>query len=382
MPPEGLVTQCGSCGFPDLVSVLDLGYQPLPQAQRGRDTSKTYPLRLVQCGRCTLVQLDYIVPQEEVFPADYAYASGNTRALREHFADLAETLASQLKPGDLVVDIGANDGSLLAEVGLYSPGVDLLAVEPTNQIRHCREKGMLAVQAFFTAGLAATIRADRGHARVVTAANVFGHCADPHDFLDGVHLLMDDDSTFIIDNQDWYNVVNDLQIDTIYHEHLRYYSPASLSWLLDLHGLLVVSIERIGMHGGSFRAIVKRQKQGLEVRAQFLAAKLRRILGEAELAGPIYAVGAPTRATPLVNYAGIADYLTCACEVPASEKIGAVIPGTKVPVVDEAKLIEDQPPHALLLAWDLEDTVVPKLREKGYKGRFIIPLPDPRFSDG
>src|SRR5690349_16427446 len=97
-------------------------------------------------------------------------------------------------------------------------------------------------------------------------------------------------------------------------------------------------------------------------------------------AGPIYAVTAPTRATPLVNYAGLGKYLTCACEVPGSDKIGAVIPGTSVPIVDEQKLLEDQPPHALILAWDIAAGLIPVLRRKGYVGKFIIPLTEPRVA--
>jgi C-methyltransferase C-terminal domain len=194
--------------------------------------------------------------------------------------------------------------------------------------------------------------------------------------------LLAEDGTFIIDNQDWQNVVNDLQIDTIYHEHLRYYSPASLSWLLARHGLLVVSLTRLEMHGGSFRAIVRRQKPDLQGRTAQLVNQLLNLMDEAVQAGPIYAVTAPSRATPLVNYAGLGKYLTCACEIAACEKIGACIPGTDVPIVDEAVLFADQPPHALLLAWDIADSLIPVLRRKGYKGKIILPLPEPRITDG
>jgi hypothetical protein len=381
--PDGPVLRCGSCGYSYLTPVLDLGEQPLPQAVPGRDTSKRYPLRLVECLWCTLVQLDYIVPQSQVFPADYPYVTGNTKALRDHFAEQARYVADLLPLDGLAVDIGGNDGTMLLELReLVDTDARLLLIEPTDQGKKCTAKGIPVWPNYFTAEVGRRIRERHGPAAVITASNVFGHVPDPHDFLDGVTELLAEDGTFIIDNQDWQNVVNDLQIDTIYHEHLRYYSPASLSWLLARHGLLVVSLTRLEMHGGSFRAIVRRQKPDLQGRTAQLVNQLLNLMDEAVQAGPIYAVTAPSRATPLVNYAGLGKYLTCACEIAACEKIGACIPGTDVPIVDEAVLFADQPPHALLLAWDIADSLIPVLRRKGYKGKIILPLPEPRITDG
>ncbi len=379
---SGPVTHCGSCGGGDLTLVLDLGDQPLPQATPGRTSFRRYPLRLVECQRCTLVQLDYIVGQTELFPPDYPYTTGNTQALWDHFTAQSRTVAALLDPGDLVVDIGGNDGTALKALRQIDPETRLMLIEPTDQAKRCTDPSIRVVQQYFTGQLAAELAADRGLAKVITCSNVFGHIPDPHDFLDGVNeLLHPYYGTLIIDNQDWYNVIQDLQIDTIYHEHLRYYSPASLSWLLAKHGLLVTSITRIPMHGGSFRAVAVPQKTDLAGRASRLAAHVRFALDGALQAGPIYAVTAPTRATPLVNFAGLGKYLTCACEVTGSDKIGAVIPGTSVPIVDEAKLFEDQPPNALILAWDIADDLIGILRKRGYTGRIIVPMPELRFVD-
>jgi spermidine synthase len=356
-----------------------MGEQPLPQAMPGKDTSRRYPLRLVRCGRCTLVQLDYIVLEKERFPADYPYITGNTGALRDHFAEQARAVSDLVMPGDLVIDIGGNDGTMLRALRKIDPEPRLMLIEPTDQAKRCDDTSIKVVQAYFTDRLAAEIAEEHGVAKVITASNVFGHVGDPHDFLDGVEELLAPDGTLIIDNQDWHNVVQDLQIDTIYHEHLRYFSPASLSWLLAQHGLLVVSWNRIGMHGGSFRVVARWEKADLEERAGYLALALNKILERAAEDGPVYAVTAPTRATPLINYANIARYLTCACEIAGSEKIGAVIPGTDVPIVDEERLFTDQPPHALILAWDIAGGLIPVLRKRGYTGTFIVPLPEPRI---
>ncbi len=379
--PYGPVTHCGGCGGADLIMVLDLGDQPLPQATPGRTSFRRYPLRLVECPRCTLVQLNYIVPQTELFPPDYPYTTGNTQALQDHFTDQSRVVAGLVNPGDLVVDIGGNDGTALKALRKVDPEPRLMLIEPTDQAKRCNDKSIRVVQSYFTARLAAELAADHGLARVITASNVFGHVPDPHDFLDGINELLRTDGTLIIDNQDWYNVIQDLQIDTVYHEHLRYYSPASLSWLLAKHDLLVTSITRLPMHGGSFRAMAVPQKTDLAGRASRLAAQLRFALDGALQAGQIYAVTAPTRATPLVNFARLGKYLTCACEVSGSDKIGAVIPGTTVPIVDEQRLFDDQPPTALILAWDIADDLIAVLRKRGYKGRIIVPMPELRFVD-
>jgi hypothetical protein len=186
---------------------------------------------------------------------------------------------------------------------------------------------------------------------------------------------------FIVETHDWASIANGLQWDAIYHEHARVFSVASLSYLLARHGLLIREVEHIPTHGGSFRAFAVREQPHLATRAQQAAFDLHMLMEDAVCDGPVYGIGATTRATPLIHYAGIAKYLTCVVEVPGSEKIGSRIPGTEIPVVDEAKLIADQPHAALLLSWHLAPSIVPALRAKGYRGRIAVPLPEARFLD-
>jgi hypothetical protein len=370
-------TSCGSCGSTDLTEILNLGSQPLAERE-----SKPYPLVLLQCGECTLIQLSYQVDAREVFPPEHPYATGNTRALREHFAELAVLLSVQTEPGDLVVDIGANDGTLL---GAYANNLRKAAVEPTNQAVKCRERGIPTWQEFFSPDAARDIVFQQGKARVITACNVLAHVADPHDFLNGVSLLLADDGIFVTENHDVNAILRGLQIDTVYHEHLRYYSIASLSYLLGRHGLEVVATEHIHTHGGSFRTYARRQAgRGLtlQARAHEAVSRLYDLVSVAGQEGDIWGIGATTRATPLIHYAGLRDLITFVCEVPGSEKIGTCIPGTGIPVVPEALLIEKQPPYALLLSWHLADSIVPSLRAAGYKGKIIVPLPEPGFYSG
>ena len=376
-PVAGEVTACGICGSPDLDVLLDMGSQPL--AERMGD-GPAYPLMLLQCQECSLVQLSYIAPPEEVFPPDHPYATGNTRALREHFAELAGVLACHLDADDLAVDIGANDGTLLSALSAHQPGAyRLLGVEPTDQAKKCASRGIPVWQDFFGPEVGSGIPAMYGRAKVITACNVLAHVPDPHGFMMGVEHLLADDGVFVTENHDVASVLDGLQIDTIYHEHLRYYSVTSLSRLLGMHGLVITDVQKIGTHGGSFRVLARRPQRDLAGRALRAALDLRELLAACE--GPIYGVGATTRATPLIWFARIQDYLSCVCEVPGSEKTGQDMPATKIPVVDEARLIADQPPYALLLSWHLADSIIPALRAKGYRGKFIIPLPEAVIAD-
>ncbi len=350
-----------------------MGDQPLAERMGSRER---YPLVLQQCGNCSLVQLSHIVDQHEVFPPDHPYTTGNTAALRRHFGDLGTSLSADLHEGDLVVDIGANDGTLLSA---FRGDLRRIAVEPTRQIERC-EPGITTYQEFFTARLAGEIYDKYGAAAVITATNVLAHVPSPHDFMAGVTTLLADDGVFITENHDLASIIDGLQVDTIYHEHLRYYSVASLSHLLWMHDLEVISSQRIAIHGGSFQVRAMKQADNLTWRAQSVMAQLHNLILEAT-PERIYGIGAATRAVPLMYYATITPYIEAVCEVSTSDKIGKYMPGTDIPVIDEARLVEDQPGYALLFPWHLADELAAKLRQTGYKGKFIVPLPVPRVID-
>lgn len=366
---------CGICGSPYLSEFLNLGDQPV--AERYGKDSPVYPLRLVRCQSCTLVQLDGPPDPSVLFPRDHPYATGNSGALRAHYAKLAVAAGWHLSPGDLVVDIGANDGTLLF---MFADGVRKVAVEPTDQ--SFKIDGATRIyQEFFSLGLATRIRDEHGPAKLVTACNVLAHVPYPHDFMAGVVRMLAEDGEFVTENHDLRSVVDGLQIDTVYHEHLRYYDIVSLGRLLSMHGLAITDVLSVPTHGGSFRVTARRVGYGnLQARAVAAARDLHAMCEDLAAGGNrIYGVGASTRATPLMHYAGIARFLDCVCEVETSDKIGLTMPGTAIPIVPDAKLIADQPPYALLFSWHMADMVIPKLRAAGYDGKFIIPLPEPEI---
>ncbi len=390
MPNTGDVVSCGLCGGKGLRRILDLGMQPLAEVMA--TDAPSYPLRLVQCEGCDLVQLDHVAPPAEVFPPEHPYASGNAKALHEHFKGLADKLSQHLATGDLVVDIGCNDGTLLSK---FPASVRRLGVDPTNQV--WKATGTHSVQGFFTAEMAAELVAQHGQAVVVIATNVLAHVPDPHDFLQGVKLLLADDGVFVTENHSLESVLNG-QWDTVYHEHVRYYQPPVLSRLLVENGLATQRVERIATHGGSFRLYAApdtrptharrdpkgshKQHPSLQPDADKAAKALRAMLEKiVKREGRIYGVGATTRASALIHFADIADHLCCVVEVAGSEKIGKHMPGTTLQVRDEQELIDKQPEFALLFSWHIAGHIIPSLRAKGYHGKFIVPLPQPHVVD-
>jgi hypothetical protein len=372
-----LVDRCGTCGNADLELVLSLGTSPptcnmYEVGKRGADTH--YPLELLRCGFCTLVQLSCIVDPNEVFPPDYPYSSGNSKALHENFEDLASSVEVGLD--DLVVDIGANDGTLLSKF----EDCRTVAVEPTEQIRKIPFP-CATYQAFFSEKLAHEIREEHGPAKVITACNVLAHVEDIADVMRGINHLLADDGMLVAENHDLDSVVGG-QWDTVYHEHLRFFDPHSFSKLLLGYGLGARSWEEIPTHGGSFRMAAKRGRVKTDVspreydfdRLAANAREARRAI-RAQATGGVYGIGATARATTIINYCGLdVEDIACVCEVSGSDKIGRYIPGTRIPVVDEACLFEDQPERALMFSWHLEHVITPKLRERGYQGTLIHPF--------
>lgn len=404
-----VVRHCQICQSPDLEPVLFLGYLPpvnlMPKIGEPPCEQASYPAQWLRCPNCQLVQLGLIVDPNILFPPEYPYTSGTTRILRENFAEQyreARTIVD-LTSQDLVVDIGSNDGTLLSNFAVGGHRVQ--GIEPTLIGNLAKERNIPTLTAFFGKDAARTVRDQQGPAKIVTATNVFAHMENIHEIVDGIVLLMDEKGVFISESHYLLSLVETLQYDTIYHEHLRYYSLWSIQYLLKAHGLEVIHAKRIPTHGGSIRVyaarpgaykvqdsveVLLRAEAGARLGTKELRAfKDRVVLSKLRLHGLlydiksrgqcIYGIGAPSRASTLINYVGIDEGIVdCVLEVRGSYKIGKYIPGTLIPVIEESRLFQDQPDYALLLSWHITDELVPKLRQKGFKGDFIVPLPEPR----
>jgi hypothetical protein len=404
-----VVDRCQVCDSRDLEPVLFVGYLPpvntMPTIGTQPTEQPAYPAQVLQCRRCELVQLGLIVDPAILFPPSYPYLSGTTRILRENFAELYRESSELLglRATDLVVDIGSNDGTLLRN--FQDGGHRVRGIEPTGAGTLANERGIPTDIAFFDREAVDRVLAEDGPATVVTATNVFAHIEGIHDITDAVVALLSKDGVFISESHYWLGLIETLQYDTIYHEHLRHYTLRSLAYLLAAHGLEVIHAKRIPTHGGSIRVYAARkgaraprptvaallavERAGLtgaalgRFRSGVVASKLGlyALLKDVKSrGGRVYGIGAPSRASTLINYVGLDDgILDCVLEVEGSHKIGKYIPGTLIPVLHERKLFEDQPEYALLLSWHIADELMPKLTANGFSGSYIVPLPTPRI---
>lgn len=403
------VEQCQICGSEKLETVLSLGYMPpvnqmVPIGQVPRQ-QPWFPTNLLHCRTCDLVQLGIAVDPVIIFPPEYPYTSGTTKLLRDNFAELYAESSKllDLKADDLIVDIGSNDGTLISN--FQKGGHRILGIEPTDVSRIANERGIPTIQRYFGLDTAKEVKAKHGPASVVTAANCFAHIEDVHAIVDGIVEMLKDDGVFISESHYLIPLLDTLQYDTIYHEHLRYYSLASLKHLLEMHDLEVFHARPIPSHGGSIRVYAARKgshavkdsvqkmlaaeprgdamaKRLADFRRDVVLSKLRLMAMLRDLkekGARIAGISAPSRASTLVNYVGldegIIDYVV---EIAGSLKIGKCMPGTAIPVVDEAKLFADQPDCAVIFSWHIAEELAPKLKAKGFKGQLITPLPVPR----
>lgn len=406
-----VVDRCQVCESADLESVLFLGYLPPVNQMRtigARPAEQpAYPAELLHCRKCSLVQIGLIVDPAILFPPEYPYTSGTTKILRENFAELQQesTPLLGLTGKELVVDIGSNDGTLLSN--FKNAGHPVCGVEPTLMANLANERNIRSIMAFFGPEAAARVVADCGKAKVVTATNVFAHIEGIHEIVESVLSMLDDDGVFITESHYLIALLETLQYDTIYHEHLRHYSLGSLSYLLGMHGLDVIHAKRIPTHGGSIRVYAARKGtrkvqptvqailndehaggplserlQDFKRRVTLSKSKLHALIGGIYKDGArVFGVGAPSRASTLINYVGLdSESLACVVEVKDSYKIGKYMPGTVIPVVDEAKLFSEQPEYAMLLSWHIADELIPKLTQRGFKGKYIVPLPEPHIA--
>jgi hypothetical protein len=406
----GPILQCQSCAAEPLTPVVFLGHLPPVSTMYPIDGPPVregwLPAPVCYCPLCHLVQLGYVEDPTLLFAPEYKYTSGTTQSLRKNFAELAGQARSRLAltAQDLVVDIGSNDGTLLSN--FRAAGHRVIGIEPTKAGDLAIAAGIPTVRDFLGKAAVEAVVSKHGKAKVVTAANVFGHMPDIEEVMDCISGLLEPDGVFISESDYLLDIVHGLEFDTMYHEHLRYYSVHSIQDLLARRGYRVVSVERIGTHGGSIRVYATRgsaiPRDGsvdklLEIeraaglnspawiasfRDRIAQAKLKTFELLAKLVGQghrLYGIGAPARSTTFIHYFGLdVGVLDCVLEVQGSKKIGHYIPGTRIPVLAEEKLFEDQPEYALMLSWHIAEELTPILRRKGYKGSFIVPLPEPR----
>lgn len=404
----GHITTCQICNSKKLHTILDLGHQPLCDTLLTKemldDPEKTYPLRMIWCEACTGVQIDYCVAGSEVYYPNYPYRSGITKELAEYQVKIGESLIKKynLKGKDLVIDVGSNDGTLLS--GFKKEGIRTLGVEPTNIAKIAIANGIETVQSFFDIKISDKIKKEYGKASVIVTTNTFAHMQTIGEFIMGAYNLLKEDGVFVNETHYLLDVIKGGQFDTIYHEHLRTYSLTSLVKLFEQYDFTVTDVERGDRYGGNIRVhatkgkgrsvspnvdkLLKLEKDfglgNLKTYTKF-ATRVKKarlefmdFLIKTKKEG-MHIVGnsCPGRCSTLLNYYGVdSELLPYLAEQPTSLKLGMYLPGKHIPVVNNQRLIDEQPDYVVLLAWHYAKPIMEQLKARGLKSDFVIPLPD------
>jgi SAM-dependent methyltransferase len=411
-PPDAVYTvqhACRACGAA-IEPFLALGDLPLANAlvslEKKLEEQTRYPLTMARCVSCALVQLLETVHPELLF-RHYNYVSSNSSAFVRHAKDLVERLIVErgLNSQSQIVEIASNDGYLLDHY--RAAGVPVLGIEPAVNIAHmARERGIETICDFFSQELAIQLARDGRTADVIHANNVLAHVPDLRGVVAGISALLRPDGIAVIEVPFWYDLVDRLAFDTVYHEHQFYFALSPLVPLFASQGLTIVDVERITVHGGSLR-IFALPGEGRTARASVAALladetalgvndlrtyerfaadvgafrqELRDFLARLRHQGKtIAAYGAAAKGATLLNYCGIGSETIDFVVDRSTLKQGLAMPGVQIPILAPGQLIQRRPDYLLLLAWNFAGEIMAQQSDyAGAGGRFILPVPHPR----
>lgn len=410
---EGVVL-CRFCDAPLRQSFVDLGMSPLCQKHlRPEQLSRMepfYPLHARVCERCFLVQVEEVVPPEEIFgDGAYAYFSSYSTSWLEHAQRYVESMIRRfdLKPGDLAVEIASNDGYLLQY--FQKAGIRALGIEPaSNTAAAATARGIETIVRFFGRATAAETAASHGRARIMTANNVLAHVPDINDFIAGIPLLLAPGGVATLEFPHLMKLVGENQFDTIYHEHFSYLSFATVEQMFAAHGLTLFDVEELPTHGGSLRVMARHADGSAHpvlpsvaaLREREAAAGMRTLdyyhrfgeqvaetkrklleflIGVKRSGKTIVGYGAPGKGNTLLNYCGIrTDFLDYTVDR-SPHKQGGFLPGTHIPIRAPEEIDRTRPDYVLILPWNLREEIMGQMAQiRSWGGRFVVPIPEVR----
>jgi hypothetical protein len=403
-----IINSCQISGDKNLKKIISLGNLPSVNSafdiKSGNKPEFFFPTDLYYSHKSKMAQLNCIVDKKILFPKSYPYTSSTTKILRDNFNDLAKEVFSILKiqVHELIVDIGSNDGNLLSN---FKNKMKVLGVTPENIGKIAIKRGIPTILNYFDKHTVKLILKNYGKARIITATNVFAHIENINELILNIKKCLSKNGIFITESHYLPKLINDVQYDTIYHEHLRYYSLLSLDFLFKKHGLEIFHIKKINTHGGSIRvycsyknkykkkksvfALLKKEKLQLtnkkflqfEKKVQDSKTSLWNILSKLrKLKKKIAGISAPSRASTLINYVGLdQSILECVFEIKGSHKIGKFIPGTNIPILVESINNLKKYDYLIIFSWHIFKQIKDNLKKIGYKGKLICPLPIPKL---
>lgn len=401
---------CRHCGQPLRVPFLDLGTAPPSNAYLSREALRApethFPLRLMVCDACWLVQTEDFAGRDALFTDDYAYFSSVSTSWLEHARRYVDAMRARLSltGSSRVVEIAANDGYLLQYV--HQAGIPCLGIEPTaSTAAAAREKGVPILERFFDAALAADLAARGQQADLMVANNVLAHVPDINDFVAGFRVLLKPDGVATFEFPHLLRMVREVQFDTAYHEHYSYLSLTAVCRLLGQAGLTVFDVEPLSTHGGSLRVFAQRADTGgrpvdpsvthlleeetaagmtttafyagFQARAERAKDDLMVWLIDAKRQGMrVGAYGAAAKGNTLLNFAGVrADLLPYVVDRSPGKR-GRFLPGSRIPIVDESVLVDEKPEVILILPWNIRDEIQAQLTyARAWGARFLTAIP-------
>ena len=405
---EGFINHCQICNSKKIYLVLDLGFQPLADdllnEKNNNNPCTSYPIKIYLCKSCRLLQNNFIVGDKKLYNKEYHYRPGISKTVENNLNNLALKLINlyKLKKKDLIVDIGCSDGTLLncfKKLGYKN----VVGVEPTNTYKFAKQKGIKTINEFFNTKSASKIQKKYGKAKLITTTNVFAHTGELKEFILGVNLILSNNGVFVIENHYLKDIIDKVQFDSFYHEHLRTYSLKSLIKLLNYYKLRIVDAYTTERYNGNIQAHfikskkIRLSKNVINILTKEKKAKLDNLKTYQNFSKKIekaktdlfkylslhpnsLIIGKsyPARASVILNYFSfLKDKINFIAEQPTSLKLNYYIAGTSIKIVDSKILKKLKPDIIIIFAWHLFSEIKNKWKAKGLpkSTKYILMLP-------